>query len=79
MARIPESELILNPDGSIYHLNLLPEMISDTIITVGAQDRVPRVSRHFDSLKVAVAKREFVTNTGYYKGKRITEIGSAHV
>ncbi|WP_066839611.1 nucleoside phosphorylase [Rufibacter ruber] len=76
MARIPESELILNPDGSIYHLNLLPEMISDTIITVGDQDRVARVSRHFDSVEVQVAKREFVTHTGYYKGKRISVIST---
>ncbi|MFB9863848.1 nucleoside phosphorylase [Rufibacter immobilis] len=76
MARIPESELILNPDGSIYHLNLLPEMISDTIITVGDQDRVARVSRHFDSIEVQVAKREFVTHTGYYKGKRISVVST---
>ncbi|GGK64759.1 nucleoside phosphorylase [Rufibacter glacialis] len=76
MARIPESELILNPDGSIYHLNLLPEQISDTIITVGDQDRVARVSRHFDSLEVQVAKREFVTHTGYYKGKRISVVST---
>ncbi|AKQ46350.1 phosphorylase [Rufibacter radiotolerans] len=76
MARIPESELILNPDGSIYHLNLLPEQISDTIITVGDQDRVERVSRHFDSIEVQVAKREFVTHTGYYKGKRISVVST---
>ncbi|WP_205503666.1 nucleoside phosphorylase [Rufibacter psychrotolerans] len=76
MARIPESELILNADGSIYHLNLLPEMISDTIITVGDQDRVARVSRHFDSMEVQVAKREFVTHTGYYKGKRISVVST---
>lgn len=76
MARIPESELILNPDGSIYHLNLLPEMISDTIITVGDQDRVALVSKHFDSIEVQVAKREFVTHTGYYKGKRISVVST---
>ncbi|KAA3439477.1 nucleoside phosphorylase [Rufibacter hautae] len=76
MARIPESELILNADGSIYHLNLLPEQISDTIITVGDQDRVVRVSRHFDSIEVEVAKREFVTHTGYYKGKRISVVST---
>lgn len=68
--------MILNPDGSIYHLNLLPEMISDTIITVGDQDRVDRVSRHFDSLEVQVAKREFVTHTGYFKGKRISVVST---
>ncbi|WP_181305638.1 nucleoside phosphorylase [Rufibacter sp. XAAS-G3-1] len=76
MSRIPESELILNADGSIYHLNLLPEQISDTIITVGDQDRVARVSRHFDSIEVQVAKREFVTHTGYYKGKRISVVST---
>jgi uridine phosphorylase len=76
MARIPESELIFNPDGSIYHLNLLPEQISDTIITVGDQDRVAKVSQHFDSIEVQVAKREFVTHTGYYKGKRISVVST---
>ncbi|MFC6997541.1 nucleoside phosphorylase [Rufibacter roseus] len=76
MARIPESELILNADGSIYHLNLLPEMISDTIITVGDQDRVALVSKHFDSIEIQVAKREFVTHTGYYKGKRISVVST---
>jgi uridine phosphorylase len=70
--RIPESELILNPDGSVYHLNLLPEQISDTIITVGDPNRVPMVSRYFDAIEVEVQRREFVTHTGYYKGKRIT-------
>lgn len=76
MAVIPESELIINPNGTIYHLNLLPEHISDTIITVGDPDRVAKVSRYFDEIEVAVAKREFVTHTGYYKGKRLTVISS---
>ena len=74
--RIPESELILNADGSVYHLHLLPEQISDTIITVGDPDRVDRVSRHFDSLEVEVQNREFVTHTGYYQGKRITVLST---
>ncbi|MGV3641695.1 MAG: phosphorylase, partial [Adhaeribacter sp.] len=56
--RIAESELILNADGSVYHLHLLPEQISDTIITVGDPDRVSRVSRHFDSIEVEVQNRE---------------------
>ena len=73
---IPESELIINKDGSIYHLNLLPEHISDTIITVGDPERVERVSRHFDEMEIQIAKREFVTHTGYYKGKRITVIST---
>lgn len=76
MAIIPESELILNPDGSIYHLNLLPEHISDTIITVGDPDRVARVSKYFDEIEIKVANREFVTHTGYYKGKRLTVIST---
>lgn len=76
MAAIPESELIINPNGTIYHLNLLPEHISDTIITVGDPDRVTRVSRYFDEIEVAVEKREFITHTGYYKGKRLTVIST---
>jgi uridine phosphorylase len=76
MQAIPESELILNPDGSVYHLNLLPEHISDTIITVGDPERVAKVSRYFDSIEIEVAKREFITHTGYYKGKRITVIST---
>ncbi|WP_242916684.1 nucleoside phosphorylase [Pontibacter liquoris] len=76
MAAIPESELIINPDGSIYHLNLLPEHISDTIITVGDPERVAKVSQYFDEMEVQVAKREFVTHTGYYKGKRLTVIST---
>jgi uridine phosphorylase len=76
MAVIPESELIINADGSVYHLNLLPEHISDTIITVGDPDRVERVSRHFDEMEIKISKREFVTHTGYYKGKRLTVIST---
>ena len=76
MQAIPESELILNPDGSVYHLNLLPEHISETIITVGDPERVAKVSKYFDSIEVEVSKREFITHTGYYKGKRITVIST---
>ncbi|MFD2248071.1 nucleoside phosphorylase [Pontibacter ruber] len=76
MAAIPESELIINKNGTIYHLNLLPEQISDTIITVGDPDRVAMVSRYFDEIEVQVVKREFITHTGYYKGKRITVIST---
>ena len=76
MQAIPESELILNPNGTVYHLNLLPEQISDTIITVGDPERVAKVSKYFDSIEVEVHKREFVTHTGYYKGKRITVIST---
>lgn len=68
----PESELILNTDGSIYHLNLLPENISDKIIAVGDPGRVHRVSKHFDSIEFEMHRREFITHTGYYKKQRIT-------
>ncbi len=67
-----ESELILNPDGSIYHLNLLPEDIADTIFLVGDPDRVEEVSRYFDKIEVKKQKREFVTHTGYVGKKRVT-------
>lgn len=67
-----ESELILNPDGSIYHLNLLPEDIADTIFLVGDPDRVEEVSRYFDTIEVIKQKREFVTHTGYIGKKRLT-------
>ncbi|MBG8553601.1 nucleoside phosphorylase [Hymenobacter guriensis] len=73
---IPESELILNRDGSVYHLNLVPDHISDTIITVGDPERVPLVSQHFDSIETQIHKREFVTHVGYYKGKRLTVIST---
>mgnify|MGYP001547523581 CR=1 FL=1 len=69
---IKESELILNPDGSVYHLNLKPEHIADTVIFVGDQDRVAKISKHFDSIEFETQKREFKTHTGYYKGKRLT-------
>ncbi|MBT8287063.1 MAG: nucleoside phosphorylase [Bacteroidia bacterium] len=73
---IKESELILNPDGSVYHLNLKPENIAKDIIFVGDQDRVERISRHFDSIEFTTQKREFKTHTGYYKGKRISVIST---
>lgn len=73
---IPSSELILNRDGSIYHLNLLPDHISDTIITVGDPDRVAQVSQHFDSIETQVSKREFVTHVGYLRGQRLTVIST---
>ncbi|WP_426491788.1 nucleoside phosphorylase [Hymenobacter sp. 102] len=73
---IAESELILNKDGSIYHLNLLPDHLSETIITVGDPERVPSVSQHFDSIETKIHKREFVTHVGYYKGKRISVIST---
>lgn len=76
MKKIKDSELILNPDGSVYHLNLRPENIADTIITVGDQDRVEIVSQYFDSIVFETQKREFKTHTGFYKGKKLTVISS---
>ncbi|MBO6589267.1 MAG: nucleoside phosphorylase [Muricauda sp.] len=75
-ASLGNSELILNADGSIYHLNLLPEDIADTIITVGDPDRVQAVSKYFDTVEIKKQKREFVTHTGTYAGKRITVIST---
>ena len=72
MERIADSELILNPDGSVYHLNLQPENIGDLIIFVGDQNRVPKVAKHFDSIEFETQKREFRTITGTLKGKRIS-------
>ncbi len=76
MSQIPESELILNSDNSVYHLNLLPHEIADTIINVGDPDRVAMVSKFFSSIEVRKQKREFVTHTGTYKGKRITVLST---
>lgn len=70
------SELILNADSSIYHLNLLPEDIADTIITVGDPDRVAVVSSFFDTVEIQKGCREFITHTGVYKGKRISVIST---
>lgn len=69
---IQQSELILNPDGSVYHLNLKPENIAQDIIFVGDQDRVSKITKHFDSIEFTTQKREFKTETGTYKGKRLT-------
>ncbi|MEB2774020.1 nucleoside phosphorylase [Algoriphagus sp. D3-2-R+10] len=70
--QIPESELILNADGSIYHLHLKPENLASLVFTVGDPDRVPLVSRYFDQVDFKGSKREFVTHTGRIKGKRLT-------
>lgn len=73
---IADSELILNADGSIYHLNLLPEDIAETIIFVGDPDRVGLVSQYFDSVDIKKGKREFITHTGMLRGKRLTVIST---
>lgn len=72
----PASELITNPDGSIYHLHLHPHEIADTIITVGDQERVEQVSRHFDRIEYRQHKREFITHTGYIGNKRLTVLST---
>ncbi|MBN8653280.1 MAG: nucleoside phosphorylase [Cytophagales bacterium] len=74
--KISETDLILNPDGSVYHLNLLPKNISDTIIAVGDPSRVYMVSQFFDEVEFEMNKREFITHVGKYKGKRITVIST---
>ena len=76
MNKIPESELILNSDNSVYHLNLLPHEIANTVINVGDPDRVAIVSKFFSSIEIKKQKREFVTHTGVYKGKRITVLST---
>tara|TARA_B100000787_G_scaffold50201_1_gene36126 strand:+ start:97 stop:966 length:870 start_codon:yes stop_codon:yes gene_type:complete len=73
---IKQSELILNPDGSVYHLNLKPENIANDIIFVGDQDRVESVSNHFDAIEFTTQKREFKTTTGTYRGKRLSVIST---
>ena len=73
---IKPSELILNPDGSIYHLNLRPEHIANNIIFVGDQDRVDKISKHFDSIEFTTQKREFKTTTGTYKNKEFSVIST---
>lgn len=74
--RIPESDLILNPDGSLYHINLRPEEVANTILAVGDPDRVSKVSQYFDSVEVKKAKREIVAHTGYLGSKRLTVIST---
>lgn len=74
MAIIPESELIINSDGSVFHLHLKPEQLSDKIIMMGDPDRVSLTASFFDSIEFDIQSREFHTITGTYKGKRITAI-----
>jgi uridine phosphorylase len=73
---ISESELVLNPDGSIYHLNLHPDELSETVILVGDPDRVPLVSRYFDRVDITRQRREFLTHTGELNGKRLSVIST---
>jgi len=73
---IPESELIINEDGTIYHLNIKPGDLSERIITVGDQNRVDKVVSYFDKVEMTVQKREFKTVTGFYKGKRLSVVST---
>jgi uridine phosphorylase len=70
--KISNTDLIINPDGSVYHLNLKPSHVSDIVLTVGDPGRVHRISRHFDKIEFEMNKREFITHVGTYKGKRLT-------
>lgn len=72
----PESELIINPDGTIFHLHLKPEQLADKVILVGDPGRVALVASHFDTVEYTVESREFRTITGTYKGKRITALST---
>ncbi len=74
--KLSASELVLNADGSVYHLNLLPEDIADKIILVGDPDRVPKVSQFFDKVEIKKNKREFYTHTGVLRGERISVLST---
>ena len=76
MKHFPPSELIINEDGSIFHLHLKPEQLADNVILVGDPGRVALVASYFDSQEFSVSSREFNTITGSYKGKRITVLST---
>jgi uridine phosphorylase len=73
---IHPSELVLNPDGSIYHLKLKPEQIGHKIIVAGDPGRIQSISAHFDSIDHTVENREFVTHTGMYKGQKVSAVAT---
>src|SRR5574344_2932725 len=70
--KFPESELIINNDGSCFHLHLKPEQLADRVVLCGDPARVNTIADHFDTRECEVSSREFHTITGTYKGKRIT-------
>jgi uridine phosphorylase len=76
MSYLSESDLIINPDGSIYHLNLRPEDVAPIVITVGDPERVSEVSKYFDRIELIKGKREFITHTGYVGAKRVTVVST---
>ncbi len=73
---LPPSELVLNPDGSVYHLALRPEQLGDLVFVVGDQGRVERISRHFEKVEHRVQNREFVAHTGVYNGTHVTALST---
>jgi len=76
MSRIAESELIINDRGAVYHIDLRPDELGDTVVTVGDPDRVKEVSKYFDNIEVKRQHREFISHTGYINKKRITVLSS---
>jgi uridine phosphorylase len=76
MEKIKSSELIINSDGSVFHLHLRPEHLADTVILVGDPGRVELVASFFEEVECTISNREFVTKTGTYKGKRISAIST---
>ena len=74
MRKIPDSELIINNDGSVFHLHIKPEQLADKIIMMGDPERVSLTASFFDSIECDIQSREFHTITGTYKGKRITAL-----
>lgn len=76
MEKLSEADLVINQDGSVYHLNLLPEDLAPTVITVGDPDRIGEITKHFDKIELKKGKREFLTQTGYIGNKRLTVIST---
>jgi uridine phosphorylase len=76
MNNIPDSELILNPDGSVFHMHLLPHQISNIILLVGDPGRVEMVSNNFDSIEHKVQNREFATHTGMFNNKKVSVVST---
>ena len=76
MRQIPESELILHPDGSVFHLRLLPEQLGNIVFTVGDPDRVATVSQHLDQIDFKLQNRKFITHTGWKNGDRVSVIST---
>ena len=74
--KIPSTELIITEEGRIYHLDLKPDEIGNTIILVGDQDRVPSISKYFDRIEIKRSKREFITHTGLINNKRVSVIST---